>query len=245
MKQASAEAAEAGDIRAIDSSLMLKVFYAFAALALLSLAISVGGKFAGSSIAMAGHTDDPTLHEIVIGNNVIAVSANAIRFERARRDGISSRLDVYLHWPDLEGYSREHRDDFNPKEGTRRIIFLSFEERMLSRDMSGRFQPIYASMIVKPGKPGPAGTTLFSFGEKSGYLNEVLAVAERPGEEPFVARCLNGASAEESLAPCERDIELGDNLSLSYRFPRELLGDWRAIDTAIRKKAAAMLKTGG
>jgi hypothetical protein len=245
MKQASAAAAEAGDIRAIDSSLMLKVFYAFAALALLSLAISVGGKFAGRSIAMAGHTDDPTLHEIVIGNNVIEVAANAIRFERARRDGISSRLDVYLHWPDLEGYSQAHRDDFNHKDGTRRIIFLSFEERMMSRDMSGRFQPIYASMIVKPGKPGPSGTTLFSFGEKSGYLNEVLAVAERPGEEPFVARCLSGASAEESLAPCERDIELGDNLSLSYRFPRELLGDWRAIDMAIRKKAAAMLKTGG
>jgi hypothetical protein len=244
MKQASAAAADSRDIRAIDSSLMLKVFYAFAGLALLSLAISVGGKLAGHSIAMAGHTDDATLHEVVIGNNVIAVAANAIRFERARRDGIASRLDVYLRWPELEGYSEARRHDFNHTDGARRIIFLSFEERMMSRDMSGRFEPIYASMIVRPGKPGPSGTTLFSFGEKSGYLNEVLAVAERSGEEPFVARCLSGPSAEESLAPCERDIELGDNLSLSYRFPRELLGDWRAVEAAIRKKAATMLKTG-
>ena len=47
----------------------------------------------------------------------------------------------------------------------------------------------------------------------------MLAVAERPGEDPFVARCLTGASAAESLAPCERDIQLGDDLSLTYRFP--------------------------
>ena len=37
-----------------------------------------------------------------------------------------------------------------------------------------------------------------------------------------MARCLSGPSAEESLAPCERDIHVGDDLSLSYRFPTEL-----------------------
>ena len=42
---------------------------------------------------------------------------------------------------------------------------------------------------------------LYGFTEKSGYLNEVLAVAERPGDTPFVARCLSGPSAEQSLAP--------------------------------------------
>ena len=52
-------------------------------LALLSLLISVGGNWLGRSIALAGHTDDTTIHEIVIGNNVISVPANAIRFERA------------------------------------------------------------------------------------------------------------------------------------------------------------------
>jgi hypothetical protein len=100
-------------------------------------------------------------------------------------------------------------------------------------------------MLVRPGVPGPVGVTLYGFSEKSGYLNEVLAVAEQKGAEPFVARCLSGPSAAESLAPCERDIHLGDNLSLSYRFPREFLGSWRDLDAAIRRKAAAMLKTGG
>jgi hypothetical protein len=241
--QASSLAAEPR--QAISPSFVMKVFYAFAALALFSLAISVGGKWLGRSIALAGHTDDTTLREIVIGNNVIAAPANTIRFDRQRRDGLAQRLDLYLRWPELDGYSNAARDDFNrSKDGARRILFLSFEERIMSRDMSGRLEPIYASMLVLPGTEGPEGTKLYTFNEKSGYLNEVLAVAARRGEV-FVARCLVGESAAESLAPCERDIHLGDNLSLSYRFPRELLGDWQKLDTAIRAKAASMLRTSG
>jgi hypothetical protein len=243
MRQATA--GDEAEIRTVDSSLMFKVFCAFTLLALLSAAISVGGKWFGRSIAMAGHTDDKTLREVVIGNDVIAVPANAIRFERARRDGIASRLDLYLRWPDMSGYSTAARDDFNHAGGSRRIIFLSFEERMMSRDMSGRFAPIYSSMIVRPGMSGPGGVTLYEFNRKSGYLNEVLAVAKRPGDSPFVARCLSGPSAEESLAPCERDVQVGENLSLSYRFPKQLLAEWQVLDAAVRSSVARMLKTGG
>ena len=209
---------------------MWRVFYVFGALALLSVAISVGGKWLGRSIAMAGHTEDMTVREIVIGNNVISAPANAIRFERDRPIGVADRLDLYLHWPDMRGYSAALRNDFNNVGGVRRIIFLSIEEQMMSRDMSGRFVPIYRQLIVPQGKPGPSGITYFDFNKKSGYMNEVLAVADAAGPEPFVARCLTGPSAEESLAPCERDIHVGDDLSLTYRFPAELLADWEALD---------------
>lgn len=242
MKQSAAFEDE--NVRPLDSAFMLRVFYAFAVLAVLSVAISVAGKWMGRSIALAGHTEDTTIHEIVIGNNVLAVPANAIRFERARRDGIAAKLDLYLRWPDMAGYSAGARDDFNHAGGEKKILFLSFEERMMSRDMSGRFDPSYRSMIVEPGMPQRGGIVFYDFNEKSAYMNEVLAVAERPGGTPFVARCLSGASADESLAPCERDIQLGDNLSLSYRFPKELLPGWRALDAAVATTAARFLKTG-
>ncbi|MDG4889028.1 hypothetical protein [Mesorhizobium sp. WSM4887] len=237
------EAAAAEEFEVVDSTLMKRVFYVFAALALLSVAISLGGKWLGRSIAMAGYTDDTTVRQVVMGNNVISVPANFIRFDQARRDGNASRLDLYLRYPEMDGYSTAARGDFNHTT-TRKIIFLSFEPRMMSRDMSGRFAPIYSALIVKPGTPGPGGTRLYGFAEKSGYLNEVLAVAERPGKDPFVARCLSGPSAEESLAPCERDIQVGDDLSLTYRFPRELLGNWQVLDAAIATKVAGILKTG-
>ncbi|OJU50368.1 MAG: hypothetical protein BGO03_15605 [Mesorhizobium sp. 61-13] len=237
-----AEAAQP-QFRVVDSSLMLKVFYAFAAMALLSLAITLAGKWFGHEIAMGGHTDDATMREVVIGNNVIAAPSNMIRFEQARRDGVASRLDLYMRYPQMDGYSEAARDDFNNARGSRNILFMAFEDQMMSRDMSGRFAPIYSALIVRPGRAGPAGITLYDFTEKSGYLGEVLAVAERPGRDPFVARCLSGARAEESLAPCERDVLVGDSLSLSYRFSSEFLGDWQALDAAVVTEAATMVRT--
>ncbi|MGE0501831.1 MAG: hypothetical protein AB7I79_12865 [Rhizobiaceae bacterium] len=230
-------------IKAPDATLMLKVFYAFAALAVISVAISLGGKMAGSSIIMAGHTDSTTTHEIVIGNNVISAQENAIRFEHARRDGVAERLDLYLHWPDMQGYSDGARDDFNHAGRSRRILFLSFEHRIMSRDMSGRFDPIYRSLIAQPGRTGPAGLTVYEFTAASGYVGETLVAAPRANMAPFVARCLTGAAADESLAPCERDIHVGDNLSLTYRFPRELLANWQGLEAGVTREAVRLLQT--
>lgn len=231
------------EVELVNSSFLMRVFYSFAVLALLSVAISVGGKWFGKSVLLAGHTEDTTSHEIVIGNDVIAAPANAIRFEGARRDGLAERLDLYLRWPDMRGYSAETRDDFNHVGGSRRILFLTFEQRTMSRDMSGRFEPIYRSLIEGKGTQAPGGLVLYDFKPTSGYLNEMLAVAETATGQPFVARCLVGPSAEESLAPCERDLHVGDDLSLTYRFPRELLQGWRALDAAVLARAGDFVRT--
>lgn len=227
----------------LDSRFAWRVFYAFAALVLLSVAISVAGRYAGRSISMAGHTDDTTVAEVVIGNNVIAAPRNMIRFETARSNGVASRLDLYMRWPQLDGYSDAARDDFNHAAGEPNILFASLSPRMMSRDMSGRYEPIYAQLTEPTDKTLPGGLQVRNFSVKSGYLNEVLVLAERPGEPPYVARCLDEASAAGSLAPCERDIHVGDDLSLTYRFPRQLLSDWKALDEAILAKVTGLLKT--
>jgi hypothetical protein len=238
-ERAASAAPEAG---LLDTAFMWRVFYTFGAVALLSVAISVGGKWLGRSIVLGGHTEDTTVRHVVIGNNIVSAPANTIRFERDRVDHIAGRLDLYLHWPDMRGYSAELSSDFNNIGGARRIIFLSIEEQMMSRDMSGRFEPIYGQLIVPQGRPGPAGVTFFDFTEKSGYLNEVLAVAKRPSGQLLVARCLAGQSAEESLAPCERDVLVGDRLSLTYRFPAELLSQWQALDEAVTDQARKLIR---
>lgn len=241
MRQAPASVDE--QIRPIDSAFMVRVFYAFAVLALLSVAISLGGKWYGRTIAMAGHTDDTTIHEVVLGNDVLAVPANAIRFEAARRSGVAERLDLYLHWPEMTGYSAAAAADFNRVGDDGRILFLRFEPRLMSRDMSGRYEPIYRKLVDPAGTHGPAGVTFYRFKDKVGYLDEVLAVAKGQAE-PFVARCLTGAAAENSFAPCERDLHVGDFLSLTYRFPLGLLARWEALDAAVRDKASIFLRTG-
>lgn len=224
---------------------MLRVFAAFAVLALVSGVISLAGKWAGHSIVMAGHTDDASLREVVIGNDVLSVPANMIRFAHARRDGVASRLDLYLRWPQIDGYSAAASDDFNHAGGSKSILFLSFEQRTMSRDMSGRLEPIYRSLIEAEGRPGPAGLTVHSFLIGSGYVDEVLVIGDAGSAHPFVMRCLSGPAMRESLAPCERDIHLGEDLMLTYRMPAELAGSWREVEEAVRAAAARFMRTDG
>ncbi|WP_311028374.1 hypothetical protein [Mesorhizobium koreense] len=231
------------NIRGIDQTFLVRTFYVFIALALASALIATVGRWLGPSISMGGYSDDPTLHEIVIGNNVLSVPANAIRFAKARHDGVAARLDLYLHWPDLGGYSDAARADFNGTNGRKDILFLSFEPQTMSHDMSGRLEPIYRSLIVEPGISEGNGITLYDFKPETGYLNEVLAVGTRTNAEPFVARCLAGAAGKESLAPCQRDVLTGNGLSLNYRFPRELLADWQSLDAAVTAKARSFIRT--
>ncbi len=243
MTQQTAAAAE--PTGPVGSRFAVRLFYIFAALAAFSVAISVAGRMLGGSIASVGHTDDSRLLELVIGNNVLAVPANYIRFEGQRAGGEVHRLDLYMRWPDLAGYSNDIRDDFNHRDGSRRIIFMSVEPRLMSRDMSARFDPIYRRLIELPGTPSAAGLSAYRFSETSGYMNEMLMVGDRPGQSPFVARCLTGTIAEQSLAACERDVHIGDELSLTYRFPARLLGQWRKLDAAVVGKMSEFLRTGG
>jgi len=240
----NAETTDIQSMRLLDTNFMWKVFFVFAAMAAIALTISLAGRMAGRSIAMAGHTDDRSIAEVVIGNNVIAAPKNAIRFDEQRRNGVASRLDLYLRWPDLSGYSDAARDDFNHASGKPNILFLTFSERMTSRDMSGRYEPIY-SRLTEPagGEAGPAGLIPRRFTAQAGYSNEMLYVGERQGAEPFVARCLI-ADGEVSLAPCERDVQVGDGLSLAYRFPRALLAEWKKLDAAMAAVSKTLLKTG-
>jgi hypothetical protein len=240
---ASQDTAEPQSMPMLDSRFMWRVFYVFASMAVVSLAISVAGRYAGRSIAMAGHTDDTSVAEVVIGNNVIAAPRNMIRFEQDRRNGVASRLDLYMRWPDMMGYTSAARDDFNHAAGTPNILFASLSESMMSRDMSGRFEPIYSLLTVPTGEIGAGGLALHRFTEKSGYVNEIILTGVRPGADPYVVRCLDGDAAQQSLAPCERDVHIGEDLSLVYRFPRELLGDWKALDAAMIAKIQSLLKT--
>ena len=227
----------------VDSRLMMRVFYGFAALAILSVAISLGGKWIGRSIAAVGHTEDARRHSIAIGGPLLAIPANMIRFDAQRRDGEAQRVDLYLKWPRMTGYSNADRDAFNNRGDSRDIVFLSIERQTMARDMSGRLEPIYRRLIELPGAPGPsAGLRVYGFSPDSGYVNESLVVGEQAADAPFVARCLTGPAPADSLAPCERDVGIGNGLSLTYRFPERMLQSWQALDAAVMARVAEFLR---
>lgn len=232
-------------IEAISASFLLrKVFYGVVALGFLSLCLALAGFFLGHIISLGGHTEDRSAQQIVIGNDVLEIPANMIRFDRQRRDGIAERVDLYLHWPEMQGYAAEFKNDFNGAGPDKKLIFLTFEARQGSQDMPGRYGPVYLPLTEGPGAAGPAGLTLQRFRGDSGFINEELLVAPDHGAKPsFVARCLDEPSSRDNLASCQSDIFVGGDLQLTYRFPREMLEDWPLLDKKIAEFARGHIKS--
>ena len=226
----------------VESRFFHRVFWVFAALAILSLLISFGGREIGSRLSMGGHTDDATLHEIVIGNDVLAVTSNRIRYPEQRRDGIASRLDLYVLWPNMDGFTESARSAFNNTDSNKDLLFLSFEQRSLSRDMSGRLQPIYRKMNLGAGVSLANGLVRFKLPEAAGFVDEFLLVGPDAGEKTFVTRCLDESKGTSTLAGCDRDIHVGDDLVMMARFPSALLADWKTLDAKLDAFADSAVK---
>lgn len=200
----------------------------------LTVTLSLCGRRLGEHLARAGHTSSRESYDIFIGQDHLRLPANVIRFENQRATSVAERVDLYLTWPGLEGYSDETRSLFNDVDRPESLIFLQIAQSTMSRDMSGRFAPIYRHLLQGPSQGGPAGLTRYDAKTDSSYAGEVFFTAEREGRPPYVLRCLLPESAAASTsADCQRDFHIGKDLSVLYRFSSKLLPHWRAIDDSM------------
>ena len=206
-----------------------------AALAVLTAGISLAGRWYGQRMALAGHTDSTETFLIRIGQDDLRLSANTIRFRDQRHGGAAERVDLYLTWPELEGYSGEKRLHFDDLTRTGSLIFLQLSQSTMSADMSGRLAPIYSQLFAKEESRQTAhGLTMHRLRTDSGYGNEVIFTAPRPGRPDYVVRCLLPAEGQAPTSgDCQRDIHLGSDLTVLYRFSSAILNDWDHIDAAI------------
>ena len=227
-------AAAVEELPLISSALMLRATAGLAILASLTVGIAVGG-----------HTDSQTPVTVTIGTDSLRLAANTIRFPSERVDGPAERADLYLTWPQMQGYSAADSQRFNDISQSASLIFLQISQSTMSRDMSGRLEPIYSHLV--DGKPalGPYGLTAQRLRADAGYNGETLLTAKRPGEPDYVVRCILPATpAEATSGDCQRDIKLGRDLSVLYRFSSASLADWQHIDAAIRTFVESRLVSG-
>ncbi|MDP9629844.1 UNVERIFIED_ORG: hypothetical protein J2W85_001905 [Ensifer adhaerens] len=203
-------------------------------LAAITAALSLSGRWFGENLALAGHTSSLVPYDIFIGQDHLRLPANVIRFENQRATSIAERVDVYVTWPALEGYSDDNRNLFNDVSRPEALIFLQIAQSTMSRDMSGRLDPIYTQVFEGATGPGPNGLTRHAVKATSSYAGEAFFTAAREKEPPYVVRCLEPRANEASTsADCQRDIHAGKDLVVLYRFSRNLLPQWREIDNAV------------
>src|SRR2546430_869629 len=75
--------------------------------------------------------------------------------------------NVYLSWPELYGYTEQADSRFSDPAGSQDLIFIEFSQSVMSRDMSGRLEPIYNKLFRGEPEKGPAGLILHHLDSRS------------------------------------------------------------------------------
>lgn len=230
----------------ITSNFMIKVAAVVLLLAALSGAISLAGQIFGDRMMLAGHSDSSEIFTVRIGQDGLRLNANTIRFATQRKSGTAERTDLYFLWPEMTGYHKEYRRRFDDISFADTLIFVQLSQSIMSRDMSGRLEPIYSYLFEGAPETGPHGLTLHRLRRESGYANEVMYTAPRLGRPDYAVRCLlTQEGRSPSSGDCQRDIHVGRDLTVLYRFSSSLLSDWDRIDMAVRSYFESRLIAAG
>ena len=210
------------------------------ALMLLTVVTAGGVFWLKSRLTEHDFTPDATTKQFIIGNDVLEIPLNTVRFSSQREKSVLNQADLVMYWIDGTGFQEANRRVFLTPEGTKDLIFLTLGDRKMDFDMSGRFQPIYSKLLIGPKISGPAGLVLQNFKAGSGYDGEELAISVGQNT-PWIARCQKIGTMESPT--CMRDLFAGSGLSLRYRFSRSLLPFWREIEQLVVTKRSEMVVT--
>ena len=208
-------------------------------MAALTAVIGVAGKNYGDELALGGHTASTEIEHVIVGQDVIALPANVIRFDNQRRSGPAEAVSIYLSWPRMEGYSHSNAAAFSDPANAEALVFADFSQSVMSRDMSGRLEPIYEKLFTGSPHPGPSGLTIHELSRNSGFGDETMLTGTTKTGAVYAVRCIMPKTRNLATgADCQRDIHVGRDLTMLYRFSSNLLPQWELIDGAMQEFAA-------
>lgn len=212
-------------------------------LAALTAALAIAGRYYGDRLAMGEHTESRQAFHIVVGQDTLSLPANMIRFASQRHAGKAETVNIYLSWPELDGYTAGANSRFSNPAGAQDLIFIEFSQSVMSRDMTGRLEPIYSKLFKGEPESGPAGLILHHLQPKSGFGNEIILTGMTRTGGLYVVRCLLPKTpAAATTADCQRDIRVGRDLTFLYRFSSTLLPQWEELDLRLQEFANRHIK---
>lgn len=223
----------------ISNRLLFRLTATIGVMAALTALIGVVGKNYGDELSLGGHTPSTEIQHVIIGQDVIALPANVIRFESQRRSGPAGAVSIYLSWPRMDGYSHADAVAFSDPAHAEALVFADFSQSVMSRDMSGRLEPIYEKLFAGAPRPDPSGLTIHDLSEKSGFGDEKMLTGTTKAGAVYAVRCIMPENRKlATAADCQRDVHVGRDLTMLYRFSSNLLPQWETIDSAMLEFAA-------
>jgi hypothetical protein len=174
--------------------------------------------------------DAPTL-PITISGLTFNIPPNAVRVAVQRHPGPHERVDLVFLWPSLTPPERDGAREATAAASTDRI-FVTVAESGGGLSPPERLTVIYPRYAA--GKPsiGDDGLAEMKFRDGTPYQGEDL-VYNPAAPEKFLARC-NRSRNLLTPASCLFERFVGA-ASVTVRFPRDWLSDWRLVETGIER----------
>lgn len=212
--------------------------------------------YVGPSVdEFSGNIPSPAISEepvsIEIAGHMFAPSANYTVYPRARRGGQRTEVSLYALWPTMSGYSPAHRREFVENDPRSRRIDIQIFKRNAIFSETERFETLYLPQTNdQRGVRTPYQLTKFTFREQranvptNGYADSELYVG-KDARDKFIALFCFDERADIPSPDCWRTFEFNDDISVSYRFKRPYLPEWRTIDAEVYKLVASLERTPG
>jgi hypothetical protein len=210
-----------------------------AAILALGYATRVGIDAYRASLTLSGLSDDATPVPLTVAGERLTIPRNMLRDAAVSAGSDQKQADLVLHWPSLEGYSKSLAADFKDGSASAPLVYVTIGPRTVPLDAAARLENVYARYFVGDALPAPEGLTARRLSLDSGYDGEIVYFAAG-GADRFVARCLADA-APETPATCLRDIGIGRNMTLLYRFNRDIVRNWKELDAGMHVLADRIL----
>jgi hypothetical protein len=207
-------------VRFAHPNLMVMALSAAVAAAFVAVAFFLWPTWPGAgSIAEA-----PTL-PIVIADTIFQIPPQAIRLRAQRRSGVQDRVDIVLLWPSLQPPDPTSRP--MPEDGPLAIdrVFVTLAAKVGELSPRDRLQTIYPRYLERQAAARATGLSEIRFRDGSPYQGEDLIYDGT--SDGFAVRCTR--DTDNGLpGTCLHERFLG-GASITTRFPRAWLEDWRAV----------------
>lgn len=169
------------------------------------------------------------------------IPANYLEYASARQGGSKREIALFALLPGMTGWSNWSAATFAGNSPDSPVIFMTIRDEKLNLTEAERLKRVYLGYVTDPkGKPGPYGLTQYRFKPGSGYKDDDLYVGDLAGT-PIVLLCERPAAQVPSLN-CRRDMLIAPGVSLSYRFKRTHLAQWRRIGEGVDRLVASFEK---
>lgn len=200
--------------------------------------------YVGPSIdELGGNEPSPAVSDervtLTVADLSISVPANYTVYPRDRREGQRREIYLYALWSTFSGYTAARRDDFMDDSPRSRRVDIILAERTSTFGEAERIEKLFLPKTKdRPGELTASQLVRYEFHERpsdvptNGYAENELYIGRSDDGDAIAIFCVRDQAAVSSPS-CWREFEITDRVSVTYKFKKPYLPEWRAIDRQV------------